>query len=198
MLEDISKELIDSGVTYTVTSGRILFITNLHGPAAGAVGASFQVNGVAVAHTTTAKSDTVWKLRNPILADAGWVIDGSAGGAVDWDFQGFEIVRTGGIIPIVLAARIQGSVDYVVPADKIFVLLGVSCLDAINFGIEDDGSGNYPSLFTDVSMVWDSGAGGDDASIAENRIQTPMILPAGAKMGGTSIGCTIWGYEVDV
>ncbi len=204
VLEDISKE-VQQGDTYTVTSGRILFITGLYGPKLAAINQAFNINpgggAVSIAVTATSKSDIAWKLANPILADAGWEVGSNIStGGFTWNFLGFEIPRTGGIVPILLGAVIEGSNDYVVPADKIFVLLGVAALDTVDFGVEDDGGGTpYPKMFTDISMVYDTGATDvDDRGIAENRIRMPMIFPAGAKLAANSLGCTIWGYEVDV
>ncbi len=202
VVEEISKKIGGVGApTYTVQSGKILVISALHGPdSTGGAGVSFLVDqgagAVTLAHTTTGKSGIDWILRNPILADAGDVVSSNiASSGTEFIVAGVEITRNGGIVPIILAAVVQGGgSEYTVPADKVFVLLGVGTLDTVSFGIKDGASGTpYPPVIEDESMVFDSG--GD--SLFENKITTPMVLPAGAAMGGTGIGCTIWGYEVD-
>ena len=202
VVEEISKKIGGTGSpTYTVQSGKILVISAIHGPDfTGSSGLGLFVNQgagvVTIVHTATAKTPLDWDIRNPVLCDDGDVISTAIStNGTEFYIAGVEIIRTGAIVPIILGGVVQGVSDYTVPADKVFVLLGVGILDSLSFGVKDGASGApYPVIIEDESLVFDSG--GD--SIFENKIRTPLVLPAGAIMGGTGLGCSLWGYEVDV
>ncbi len=185
------------GETYTVPANEILVITSIVGSDGTGLG-SLDIDGLAIATNTTASVEENYINSLPILVDAGSVLDSDT--TPKWSVNGYRISKgSAGVVGVRIAPFIDNPVTTAipVPSGKIRVILGISLIAASgHLEIEkSNDAGVYIGVTgEEESMCFDSGG----ESRAMNKVTHPIVLQVGDNYRVSSIGGTVWGYDIDV
>lgn len=171
-----------TALSYTVSSGKNLYITNYYGQLA----TSLSIDGKKIvdgrSNTYTGSPNVV--LRQPILVGAGKVVTGSSVGV---RIYGFELPSM--VTPVIL--NNLSTTPYIVPAGKTFVLL--NSYSNVGLTVNSDLATPY-----DATREWNlMGTTINDATLGNSPLvfALPIMLSAGTRLKASDNNTVINGYE---
>lgn len=191
----IAKILNDvTPATYTVPAGKRLYITSVYFSSANILYIDavqiLNSNGIGWQSTSVAGT-TSGKLENPIIVEAGSVLDGSAGTNVNIQIVGYLVDAPTTAITVKNRTIDNGGSTYTVPSGKTFVLTNAYTPDTVSLICTPNG-GSARTIGNNIDQVSSAGHVGW-------VVGQPMFFYSGDVLSSSSASLvTISGYEVAV